>query len=272
LKQNLNSGRVMYGLLKTTEKYDASITVKFVFIYFVGDAVPFAKRGRYGVVKGDVVKYFQPYHIDYEISDPKEINEQLIKVKISETTGTAMKAHESDFALGKAQRGFTQSSSSLTGSTNSLNQKGPQVATQVKESVSLKQNAIDAIKSLRNDKGNTNWVLTTYSAFPQKNQPAEVELLRSGNGTDSEWKPLLKEDKIIYGLFRLTDVIDQSATVKFVSVQFIGKNVPPTVKAKVSTLHAAVKTQIGASHADIICSEAREVSDAIFLSKVQSKR
>ena len=32
--------------------------MRFVFFYFVGDKVPFAKRGKYGVVKGDATRHF----------------------------------------------------------------------------------------------------------------------------------------------------------------------------------------------------------------------
>ena len=34
-------------------------TVKFVYVHWVGDSVPFSKKGKYGVVHGSVEKYFQ---------------------------------------------------------------------------------------------------------------------------------------------------------------------------------------------------------------------
>jgi hypothetical protein len=248
LKLELNDNRVMYGLLRTTEQIDQSVTTKFVFIYFVGEGVPFAKRGRYGVIKGDVVKNFQPYHVDFEISYAKEISKDLIKEKIADgmfvtascfkslATGTAIKAHGSEFAQGKSQRGFT-ATSMPNSPQGAVTTKGPQVATQLKESLVLRPEVTEAIKNLRNDKTNVKWLICSYSSWPQKNQPAELELLGSGSGADSEWKSLLNDNKIIYGLFRYDHVIDKSTTVKFVFLQFIGKEVPPTVKAKVSTLH-----------------------------------
>ena len=45
--------------VRVTEQIDMSTTVKFVYVYFSGEGVPFTKRGRMGVVHGNVRKHFQ---------------------------------------------------------------------------------------------------------------------------------------------------------------------------------------------------------------------
>ena len=45
--------------VRVTEQIDMSTTVKFVYIYFQGEGVPFTKRGRMGVVHGNIRKNFQ---------------------------------------------------------------------------------------------------------------------------------------------------------------------------------------------------------------------
>ena len=34
-------------------------TVKFVYVHWIGESVPFAKRGKFGVVHGSVEQHFQ---------------------------------------------------------------------------------------------------------------------------------------------------------------------------------------------------------------------
>jgi len=45
--------------VRVTEQIDLSTTVKFVYVYFSGEQVPFTKRGRMGVVHGSVRQHFQ---------------------------------------------------------------------------------------------------------------------------------------------------------------------------------------------------------------------
>ena len=45
--------------MRVTQKIDLSTTVKFVYIYFVGDEVPYVMRGKFGVVFGQARSYFQ---------------------------------------------------------------------------------------------------------------------------------------------------------------------------------------------------------------------
>jgi len=260
MKAHLDDNKVQYALIRTHELIDKSNTTKFVYVYFIGEGVPFAKRGRFGVVKGNVTKHLQPYHVDFEISSSNEIGEEIIAKKISEASGTANKTHGN----GRARSESTGQKQAAKKASNS-----PSVVREVGVGLSVSQDVLDSIKQLRDDRVKLKWVLASYAAVPQKNQPVEVVKVGSGHGGENEWRGLLDNEKVIYGLFRVTDQIDQSATVKFVFLQFIGKDVPPMAKAKVSTLHAAVKQQFGISHVDFISSDPKELSDATFLDKVK---
>lgn len=44
--------------VRISQKIDLSTTVKFVYIYYVGENVPFVKQGRIGIVHGDAKRYF----------------------------------------------------------------------------------------------------------------------------------------------------------------------------------------------------------------------
>jgi hypothetical protein len=86
----LSVSKVQYCLYRSTLKVDLSETVKFTFIYNLGDKVSFFKKGRFGIVKGDAIKYFEPYHIDFEISNPNELNFDIIDKKLKEAAGVAI--------------------------------------------------------------------------------------------------------------------------------------------------------------------------------------
>ncbi|ORX43679.1 actin depolymerizing protein [Anaeromyces robustus] len=86
----LSVTKVQYCLYRSTLKVDLSETVKFTFIYNLGDKVSFFKKGRFGIVKGDAIHYFEPYHIDFEISNPNELNNEIIDKKLKESAGVAI--------------------------------------------------------------------------------------------------------------------------------------------------------------------------------------
>jgi drebrin-like protein len=83
----LSHDKVFYALLRVTTKVDLSVTVKFVYIHHVGEEVGFAKRGRFSVVHGAVVKYFQPFHVDFDITERKEISPAIIRDKVEKAAG-----------------------------------------------------------------------------------------------------------------------------------------------------------------------------------------
>ncbi|OUM61082.1 hypothetical protein PIROE2DRAFT_12995 [Piromyces sp. E2] len=52
----LSETKVQYCLYRSTLKVDLSETVKFTFIYNLGEKVSFFKKGRFGIVKGVLIK------------------------------------------------------------------------------------------------------------------------------------------------------------------------------------------------------------------------
>ncbi|KAJ3087546.1 hypothetical protein HK102_010815 [Quaeritorhiza haematococci] len=89
MKAKMSNAQVQYGLLRVTTQVDLSKTTKFCYIYNLGEKVSFVKKGKFGVVKGQATKHFQPYHVDFEIQSPEEIEEQDVLKKVSEAAGEA---------------------------------------------------------------------------------------------------------------------------------------------------------------------------------------
>jgi hypothetical protein len=49
---------VAYGLLRRTNQFDESLTVKFVFVYWVGEKIDRMHRARLGTHKGAIEEFF----------------------------------------------------------------------------------------------------------------------------------------------------------------------------------------------------------------------
>jgi len=90
LKNHLKENVVMYGLLRTTEKIDDSVTVKFCHIDWRGERIHTMQRAKLATHSGAVRELFHPFHVDINASSDDEITEHLINKKIKAASGTAV--------------------------------------------------------------------------------------------------------------------------------------------------------------------------------------
>lgn len=49
----------------------------------IGEEIPFAKRGRYGVVHGSVEQHFRPYHLMVETGNKDDLTEAELVQKVN---------------------------------------------------------------------------------------------------------------------------------------------------------------------------------------------
>lgn len=67
------------------QKVDMSTTIKFVYIHYFGDAIGFAKKGRFGVVHGCVHDtLFRPSHVEFDVSSKDDLTEDAVERKLRE--------------------------------------------------------------------------------------------------------------------------------------------------------------------------------------------
>jgi len=126
--------------------------------------------------------------------------------------------------------------------------------------------AIAALKDVRSNDSQTNWVLFTYSESGKNT----LEIVGTGSGGVNELKSHLNEKKMAYGLVRVTEKIDNSVTVKFVFIIWCGTAVPFVQKGKMTTHKGSITQLIGQFHTDLNCSELDEVNEDIIMKKVTS--
>ncbi|KAJ3283747.1 hypothetical protein HK104_010237 [Borealophlyctis nickersoniae] len=294
----------------------------------VGEKMSFVKRGRFGVVKGAATKYFQPYHVDIEITSPDELTEEVLKhklgvrlvtrlcnlecsslfkeitKKVEAASGVANNVRDPTFAEGKQERGYTarmghsstgagggarrnsvdpSTPTSLPTSTSSTNISltktdskhqlhktpsystvKPTAATQ-SQGIGFSEELVQALRSVRDDRNNTRWVVGAYEGGNISNP---VVVVGTGEDGAGGMKEKFAPDAIAYGLIRVTDMIDGHPTVKFAFITWIGQSVGIMKKAKISTHKGAIQEQFSPFHVDFTISERREIDDKIILDKV----
>jgi len=125
--------------------------------------------------------------------------------------------------------------------------------------------ARDAIKEVRDANGSdTNWMAITYD----NPKTMKLKLLGKGTGGADELAGLLQPEMAVYGLIRVVDRIDNSDTVKFATVLFLGEKLPRMLRARISVHQNSVKEFIGQAHVDYSCSTAAELNNEVIVSKV----
>jgi len=116
--------------------------------------------------------------------------------------------------------------------------------------------ADEALRDVRKDTTPTNWAIFGY----QPGTKNVIVFQHSGEGDIEELKKYLKEDEIQYALLRVTDKIDNSVTVKFVSIWWVGERVKINQKALVTTHKGEITAWRGQAHIDLYASTLDELS------------
>jgi len=125
--------------------------------------------------------------------------------------------------------------------------------------------ARDAIREVRDANGSdTNWMAVTYD----NPKTMKMKLLGKGTGGADELAGIIQPEQAVYALIRVVDRIDNSDTVKFVFVLFLGEKLPRMLRARISVHQNAVKEFIGQAHVDYSCATPAELTNDIIVSKV----
>ncbi|XP_046365847.2 uncharacterized protein LOC124141792 [Haliotis rufescens] len=258
----LEDDRVMYALARYKTKFDMSTTVKFVYFRWIGEQVPVTKKGRFGVVHGSVVEWFNPYHMMVETSSREDTEDSKILQQLEEASGTKSKVIES--TEGRQERGFTASQLPKRGPTNKFGVKDvPKegYAVQVSDSV------FEDIAEVRNDELPTRWIVVQYR---DSNPKGPIDSCEKGDGGVDELKACLEPDKAMYSLYRVSDVVDDIVTVKFVFITWVGTKVKPMAKAKISTHKGSMEKVFGQAHVTLFATDLSDITEKVIMDKVTS--
>jgi len=265
LKTHLTPDNICYGLVRVEERIDESNTVKFVFVIWCGEKVPFMKKAKMTTHKGSIVSLMGQYHIDIHASSLEELTDESISRKVKDAAGTSIHVKDGP----KEGSPATATASSTATSTRAAPTSTKPVAKGgAKPSVPQgggTLNFVDAdqikaaIAAVRSDSDETDWVLFGYEGNSNN-----IKLVGRGNCGLDELIPHLKDDEIIYGLYRTTDTVDNTVAVKFVLILWVGEKVKTVRKARITTHKGEVTSFVGQYHVDINCSNLNEINDELI--------
>lgn len=268
LVSSLSADNIYYGLIRTTDVIDKSITVKFCFIHFLGESVKAIPRAKTSTHKGSVTKMFQPFHVELTATKQDEITPEVIKKLVSETSMSASKVmyregeappekkEERSVFVKEPVRQFQ--SPDVKNDSPIVRPKISSMGSNVFEFIELDK-ITAAIADLRNDKSETDYVVCSYV----DDAGCKVGLIASGQGGADALKQHLTLNNIYYALVRAQDIIDNNVTVKFCFLTFQGENVKLSTKAKASTHKGNITQLFRPLHVELYATTLSEVSNEL---------
>jgi len=269
LKGHLCETKMFYGLVRVTDKIDNSVTVKFVFVIWCGERVPFVQKGKMTTHKGSITTLIGQFHNDLNCSNVSELSEDIIMSKVRDASGTAV--HVKHKEPSSSQTAASQAPTPSSPSTEAPKKSAPKSSSAKTPSVPsptvitfVDEDGIrGAIKEVRSDNVDTDWLLLGYEGN------TKVFLQAKGDGGLEELIQQLKPDQVQYGLYRTTDTVDNTVAVKFVLILWVGESVAVTRKARITTHKGELTSFIGQYHVDCSCSNLQEINEDIIRDLVQ---
>jgi hypothetical protein len=198
-----------YVLLKKEHKVELAKTVKFAFVDWTPTTMKPLRKAAISTHKGVVKEMLKPFHVDLVASDKSELSDDVIMEKIGMTSGTASYVTDkkattlpkkedpkpASYTPSTGKSGFTPMAPRQSRSGESeLKQPMKTGASQINFTDEAAFKA--ALKSVRDDKQDTNWVLGSYQGKDT------VSLVGSGSGGLSELTSKLEDDNIDFGVFK----------------------------------------------------------------------
>jgi len=265
---------MFYGLVRVTDKIDNSVTVKFVFIVWCGESVPFVQKAKMTTHKGSITKLIGQFHNDINVSNPSELSDDIVMRKVRDASGTSVHVKDSSSSNSSLNTSAPAPSSPTPAPTGKAAKAAAHATTKAPAapgSASVVQ-FIDedkikaAIKAVRSDNDETDWLLLGYDG---SNNSTKIVLQATGSAGLDELIAQLKDDQVHYGLYRTTDTVDNTVAVKFVLILWVGEKLPVIRKARITTHKGEITAFIGQYHVDCSCSNLNEINDDIVTDLVQ---
>jgi hypothetical protein len=287
LRDVLQPSKIVFAIVRTTEQIDDTTAIKFCFVNFVGESCDAKLRQRQTVHSGSVREIFEPFHGSISADTPDEVSHQIIDDVIQTTSGRKTRVRD-EAEAGAISQGAASGQQAVMGSAPSkgnLSKLGTLArGTRAEDRVEKQKNSTQvvpkklgnvnvddieaiqqAIADVRSDAHDANWVVLTYVAGAK---PDTLTLKGVGSGGVEEMLTNLDESNTYYCLSRHTDKIDDSVTVKFAFVKYIGPKTPRMLKARMSTHKGAIEEICGQAHVSLNTEEIEEVTEAALLDKI----
>jgi len=257
----LDDKQVQYGYFRMKEKFDKSVTTKFVFVVVMPqENISALKRAKYSTHKAAVQKTFQPFHFEFTIEHKKELTPESIRHHVTGVMGTRSKE------VGKVEKVDEQKDMGSMKASRKGSQPEVKVAQNAKVEVENEEEYKFAMAELRNDKSGVEWILTKLN-----DKDTHVVYVKSGHDGLDGFLNALGEDSVYFGMLRVADKIDDSMTVKFVYVVYQPDDLSLMRKAKVGTIAGAIQDMFRPMHCDFFINKKSEISKELITDRLGSK-
>jgi len=237
----------LYCLLRVNDKIDESVTTKFVFIHWMGNAVPFFQKGKITLHISPVKEFIGQSHISHQCNTLDEITDEIVMEKVMDFSGSGSRVLDQD--------GKTNLKTQRTQKISNVQTK----RTTTDEELDVDQEVLEAIAGVRNDVNSLTWCMAGY----ENSDSNKIILINKGQGNVEDLKTHLLEDIVAYGLVRKTEKIDNSVTVKFCYFRWVGPNIPRMQRAKLMVHTNPIQRTFSPYHVDVQCERLDEITDAI---------
>jgi len=118
----------------------------------------------------------------------------------------------------------------------------------------------DAMADVRSDQTPTNWMVCGYTEGGIKT----LEFVAKGEQGVDEMKTTFKENNAYYALCRIEEMIDNSLTIKFAFVKFVGQKMKPMSRAGITPQVGEITSRFKPYHVDLYITSEDEVSQDII--------
>ncbi|KAM9969171.1 hypothetical protein ACTFIW_003722 [Dictyostelium discoideum] len=260
LVEHLQDDLVGFALVRKIDKIDDSETVKFAFINFIGEKVGILQKGKISVTIGGVKDFLGSFQCDFLVTSKNEISDEIVLNKIQDISGTGSKVLDENGAKTGASKSTTSPTNSFRRSTYG-SVSSPSSSSSNKDSIKLGDEPTirEALKEFRSDENDIDWVLFGYEGGNSNT----IILLGKGNGGVNELISNLQDNLVGYGLVRIVEKIDNSDTIKFAYINWIGEEIPRMLRARLGTHTGFVNQLVTPYHVDIKCTVKSEISKEI---------
>ncbi|CAG5119640.1 unnamed protein product [Candidula unifasciata] len=266
ISSKMDPNEAMYVLARYEVKFDQLVNGKFIYIHWIGENVPIKQKGRYIVVRGSVEPRFSPYHLQVEASNPEDLDSEKMFHMLNETTGITSRVIETVEVPPWQMRGFTQTQLPQREKKTHFDV----VAVSAKGAeVDVLPDVFEAVSKVRSDDDPATWMVAGYM---DANPDGPIQCIDCGEGGLDDLTGCLEDLTPMYGLFRVTHTdSDDITTIKFVYIVWIGTDVKPLTKAKVSTHKGMAEALFGPVHVRVYASEISDINENNIMDKIRQQ-
>jgi len=125
------------------------------------------------------------------------------------------------------------------------------------------KNISDALVEVMDSNNKTNWVLSKYDSTGKG-----LEFLGKGDKGLGEMITHLDDKEVVYGMYKIHAVDDDSKRTKFITVIWVGGSCKPMVRAKVTTHKSEVLKFFKGGHMELHVSSKEEIAKEDIVKKL----